>query len=213
MSILKDLVGKTFENLLVLSRHDDKSLRRVFWLCQCDCGNTCQVSGDKLVSGRQISCGCQQFQGFKINNLEKQANSYETRKVNFLTSHYRGSAKIRGLCFNLSKEEISELSLQNCYYCGVVPSNRTHSGNKKLVYIYQGIDRKNSDLGYIKGNVLPCCKTCNSAKGIMTKEEFENWASRLAIKYSNPILTGYSHYKKIFRPDLYNSNDIIPDEG
>ena len=30
----------------------------MFWICQCDCGNTIEITADRLVHGNTISCGC-----------------------------------------------------------------------------------------------------------------------------------------------------------
>ena len=40
-------------------------------------------------------------------------------------------------------------------------------------YLYNGIDRIDNKLGYIKGNMTPCCKICNHAKHDLT---FEGWS-------------------------------------
>lgn len=81
------------------------------------------------------------------------------------------------------------------------------------MFIYQGIDRVDSDKGYVTGNVLPCCRICNCAKGTLTKTEFECWAKRLVIRYGDLSFASYVEYQKVVRPDLYNATDIIPDEG
>jgi hypothetical protein len=35
-----------------------KGHNRRTYLCQCDCGNTCKASGNQLLTGHKISCGC-----------------------------------------------------------------------------------------------------------------------------------------------------------
>ena len=44
-----------------------------FWLCKCDCGNTCIVPVDRLNSGDTSSCGCiskeKASERFGINEL------------------------------------------------------------------------------------------------------------------------------------------------
>lgn len=52
----KDLTGKKFNSLTVLKL--DHMSSHAYWLCRCDCGNTCVVSGSKLISGHTKSCGC-----------------------------------------------------------------------------------------------------------------------------------------------------------
>lgn len=56
MTKLIDLTGKKFGKLVVLGRSKNKS-SRVYWDCECACGNTCVVAGKSLKAG-QKSCGC-----------------------------------------------------------------------------------------------------------------------------------------------------------
>lgn len=53
----EDLTGKTFGKLKVLGK-SAKSQRRLYWNCQCECGNFVTVKGDALRQGLQESCGC-----------------------------------------------------------------------------------------------------------------------------------------------------------
>ena len=57
MSVFKDLTGKRFDRLVVLSRVSNIS-GRTAWLCKCDCGSEKVVTGISLTSGRTKSCGC-----------------------------------------------------------------------------------------------------------------------------------------------------------
>lgn len=58
----KYMIGRKFGLLTVLSRSDKKgSHGEIYWLCQCKCGNICEVRGADLrrQDGNQtISCGC-----------------------------------------------------------------------------------------------------------------------------------------------------------
>lgn len=54
-----DISGQRFGRLTALrptERRDRKGT--VCWLCRCDCGNECEVSEAKLMSGNCKSCGC-----------------------------------------------------------------------------------------------------------------------------------------------------------
>lgn len=58
-----DLTGKTFGGLTVIKRGKDyirpsDGTARPQWICQCKCGNTTLVLGDKLRHGKTRSCGC-----------------------------------------------------------------------------------------------------------------------------------------------------------
>ena len=59
-SNLIDLTGQKFGKLTVLNRVEGmtNSDRRVFWNCQCDCGNTYIANGHSLKDGSLQSCGC-----------------------------------------------------------------------------------------------------------------------------------------------------------
>ena len=53
----EDLTGKTFGKLTVLQRSPKKE-RKIYWDCECECGNHITVVGDALRQGIQLSCGC-----------------------------------------------------------------------------------------------------------------------------------------------------------
>lgn len=91
---------------------------------------------------------------------------------------YRGSARARGLLWALPKKFFFELTQMNCHYCGVPPS--TASSNTRGTYLYNGIDRKDSSMGYLKWNVVACCTVCNHAKKDMSYSTFVEWLKRVA---------------------------------
>ena len=56
MPPLKNLTGKTFGKLTVIKRGSNKG-KKVYWECQCECGNIIDIRGDHLTGGHTISCG------------------------------------------------------------------------------------------------------------------------------------------------------------
>ena len=56
--MINDLTGQKFGRLLVISDSGHRNNRAVLWLCQCDCGNTCYIRSDSLITGNTQSCGC-----------------------------------------------------------------------------------------------------------------------------------------------------------
>lgn len=87
---------------------------------------------------------------------------------------YRNSALIRGIEWSLSEDEAYVLFNENCHYCGTDPGPRCFGGTNKTPYIdfLNGIDRIDSNKGYIAGNVVPACKVCNLMKGTLSIKEF-----------------------------------------
>lgn len=59
MSNRKDLTGRRFGKLLVLSPTDRRmDSGSIVWKCKCDCGNGAEVSARRLIRGKVRSCGC-----------------------------------------------------------------------------------------------------------------------------------------------------------
>lgn len=105
---------------------------------------------------------------------------------NMLVGNYKRNAKRSGREFSLTKEQFKNLVESNCTYCGIEPRQSMFSRNhmtefsrERTRFTYNGIDRKNSTLGYSLENSVPCCKQCNAAKTDMPYEEFMNFISRL----------------------------------
>jgi hypothetical protein len=57
MSKKLDLVGQSFEKLLVVSQADSRG-GKTYWNCICECGREKVVRGKELKSGDTKSCGC-----------------------------------------------------------------------------------------------------------------------------------------------------------
>lgn len=55
-----NLEGQRFGRLIVIKRvkTPNENDGHIYWLCQCDCGNTAIVRGNRLISGITTSCGC-----------------------------------------------------------------------------------------------------------------------------------------------------------
>lgn len=65
---------------------------------------------------------------------------------------------------DLDEQDFSSLTLRNCYYCGV-ESSLTPSQTV-------GLDRIDSEKGYLKTNIVPCCAICNRMKLFYSQTEF-----------------------------------------
>lgn len=53
-----------------------------------------------------------------------------------------------------------------CVYCGDVASL---------------IDRVDNSIGYVEGNCVPACSTCNRIKGVMSVEELKSHMSKMLM--------------------------------
>lgn len=199
---LKDLLGQRFGRLIVIELADKRTTGRAVWRCKCDCGSIKEIVGTSLTSGNTKSCGC-----YNKEIASKQAKLHVKPKGqssrNYLYSNYRSTAKRRNLEFSLSTEEFETLTKGNCYYCDNPPSQIINQMNLNGNYIYNGIDRIDSSKGYTLDNCVPCCKTCNTAKLIMTQTEFFRWVTKVYnhINSKASYLTGAYFEKTTYRND------------
>lgn len=97
--------------------------------------------------------------------------------IRSLFSNHKLTAKRRGWSFSLSLEQFASLIFKKCTYCDGDLSNCSTFNGKKLKY--NGLDRKDSSLGYTIDNVVSCCKRCNRVKNNLTSEEFIELAHKI----------------------------------
>lgn len=90
---------------------------------------------------------------------------------------YRYNANKRGIDFNISLDEFEKITQMECHYCGGFSSewDERSRGN--------GIDRKDSALGYFNENCVPCCSKCNFVKNSMPYRDFINYIKRIAERF------------------------------
>ena len=72
-------------------------------------------------------------------------------------SYVKREGKRRNLEVTISFEEYEILISNPCYYCNDYFKNKIECGI--------GLDRLNSNFGYISNNVVSCCRICNIIKG------------------------------------------------
>ncbi|MCK4328799.1 hypothetical protein KAX02_03045 [candidate division WOR-3 bacterium] len=166
-----EIIGMRFGRLIV-SKYSHKK-RKHYYICACDCGNIKVVSRDNLLGNYTKSCGCWHKEN-GIKTGKKNRTPKGNAALNSLYKSYIREAKRKKVSFDLSKKDFKYITKQNCYYCCAIPKNyHCHSGIYGG-YTYNGIDRKDNNLGYEKANCVPCCKRCNQMKNDMTMKEFIN---------------------------------------
>lgn len=184
--IVGESLGQKFGKLAVLElieyRLTPGRARVPIVKCRCECGEERTVSLWDLRSGKTKTCS--------LNHPH-----YEDRSMpafnNIYEHSYKGRAIKAGLEFTLTREEFRAITQQDCHYCGAPPSGTSHrgvqkkrgvtvTGNHLSQYIYNGLDRKDSQQGYTMENVVPCCGVCNHAKHTMSYRDFIEWLDRVA---------------------------------
>ena len=81
---LIDLTGQRFGRLTVIGLDTERSTKKTYWICQCDCGNVKSARSDCLKSGAIVSCGCRKKEQDKQNltkhysHMQSGTRLYET---------------------------------------------------------------------------------------------------------------------------------------
>lgn len=163
----KDLKGKIFGKLKILENIKNKRISSgLVWLCLCECGKKKKISSQCLIAGSSRSCGCSKIEFSRIKRIKPET------AFNVLYKRYISDAKRRNLEFKINKIEFKDMTLKNCYYCDVNPSQRIQLESKSGTYIYNGLDRSDNEKGYTIDNCVPCCGLCNWMKINLSKDKF-----------------------------------------
>ncbi len=171
-------LGDKFSRLIVESFHHKDKQYREYWCCRCACGNIKVIREDHLKNGT-VSCGCRKSESAKVMHSFRKKGGRPRLKdeqdvcLKSLMNNYKTGAKSRHLKFLLTVKQFRDLTKGYCFYCGRSPEQVFRPGKRYTEgYLYNGIDRIDSFIGYIPENCVPCCKKCNRAKDRMSYDEF-----------------------------------------
>lgn len=162
-------IGEKYDKLLIISfltNKHGKSMAR----CQCECGKFINVRNDNLIKNKSNNCGC----------VPPERKGYEEISGTFFYRIKRNAA-IRNLYFNITIEYIWKLYLnqnRKCILSGIdIPfaPNRMQYGKNEA-----SLDRIDSKLGYIEGNVQWVHKHINRMKLDYNQEYFINICKNIA---------------------------------
>ena len=85
MPKILDLRGKTFGRLTVIEPTERRDCKgSIYWRCKCACGNETVVTGDCLVNGNTISCGCRKQE--LMQNVNKTLTFVDGTCIDYLRS-------------------------------------------------------------------------------------------------------------------------------
>ena len=183
----KDMSGQKFGRLTVIRfTHIDKAGNRR-WECLCECGKISNTTTGSLIKGHSKSCGCLRTERIIASTTVPDA------AFRGLLQGYKAHAEERKLAWELTDEEFRELTSSPCHYTGRPPSqvfvsSHSHYRRRKYglppnpngTYVYNGVDRLDSEVGYTLENCVPACKDANLAKQSLSKEEFINLCKEVA---------------------------------
>jgi hypothetical protein len=179
----KVIIGMKVNRLKVMVKLEDN-----LYECLCKCGKTIQVDKCRLYGKESIkSCGCHKKVSPRLPSLV--GLTPDMYSFRYLFARYMWGARNKEIIFLLTFNEFIEMIKTNCAYCGVEPrpfnawTAHKHRKTPEEFETYwikaNGVDRIKNEDGYKNGNVLPCCKECNYAKGGMTASEWSSYLDRI----------------------------------
>jgi hypothetical protein len=100
---------------------------------------------------------------WRDRNPEKVATNNQSRLENIKIhySNYKRSANDKNIEFGLLSDVFDEIVKAPCYYCGTIQDKG-----------FNGIDRQNSEIGYVVDNCVSCCQMCNYMKASLSVDAF-----------------------------------------
>ena len=100
---------------------------------------------------------------WRENNPEKNKENNKSRLENIKIhySNYIRCAGDKNLDFEISQEEFNKIVNEPCHYCNIIQERG-----------FNGIDRLDSNTGYVIDNCVSCCKTCNYMKCSLSADVF-----------------------------------------
>jgi hypothetical protein len=195
-------IGKKIGKLTILGMAEPKRYGKrqnltIRFEVECECGNKKAMGALNVIKGHTKSCGCY---GDAFRHSDKGLKG----KTGSESSRWRGckdvcarfwyiiqkSASFRNIPISISLEYIADLfEKQNkkCAISGVDLSFGTSSGNDANKFSRTqtaSLDRIDSSLGYVEGNVQWIHKSLNLMKRKMPQEEFLKWI-KIISKHQN----------------------------
>jgi hypothetical protein len=170
-----------FNFLTPIKKVEYNSKRRGWkWLFKCDCGVEKVIDYSLVKCGRTKSCGC-----FKAKNLKHGSgplhNNWKS-KTEISSTYFRSiiqRAKLRKIDFKITEEyafEIFKNQNGSCALSGLKLSLNTKE-------FTASIDRIESNIGYIEGNIQWLHKDVNYMKYNLDQHEFINLCNKIKEKH------------------------------
>lgn len=181
--------GDKIKNLTILN-HRYQYKGNTYFKVRCDCGNVFYTGHSKLY-GLKIGKSLPYCKA--CYSVDKKAHKKSTMVSEHLSvavfNHIHKQAKERGIYFNLSPEYLEQLLINQNFKCSLsgLPLSLSlgFSTPKDRQFHTASLDRIDSSIGYVEGNVQWVHKIINYMKGTLTQEEFINYCKCVSNLHAN----------------------------
>lgn len=166
----EDLTNREFGNWTIISKSHKN--QRVLWRCRCRCGSECDLHSCSLKGGRSTKCR-------KCVHASLSSNII---LPNFYWAKVLVGAKKRSLTVTVTQEYCRNLFHKQqgkCALTGVVLYFGKCVREFKEGLNTASLDRIDSNLGYIQGNLQWTHKIINNMKQELGQMEFKEWCRKV----------------------------------
>jgi len=127
--------------------------------------------------GEYLEQNARNAKRWRENNPDKKESNNQKRIENVIIhySNYIRCARDKNLIFEISQEEFNKTVKEPCHYCNVIQERG-----------FNGIDRLDSNIGYVMDNCVSCCKICNYMKCSLPVDVFLKRIEHI-LTYNNKI--------------------------
>lgn len=183
-------IGDVYKEWIVIDGYKINIRQCIIWKVRCTCCNvsTRWIQGNELTNPDSCFCcrKCANKKMFKRTTKER-GRVGELAKTRY--THLQKIAQQRNIEFNVSVDYLWSLFIQQNRICAI-------TGDTIENFKQASLDRIDSKIGYIEGNLQWVTKQANLSKHIMTKDEFIIFCQKV-INYANQ------------QPSVENDNNSI----
>ena len=179
----EDLTNKRFGSLIVVEKFKKNKSGKVSWKCLCDCGNYTNSISNLLTNNIKRDCGCSTR--IKLKNNKRGWKGFgDISKTYF--NKLKANANSRGIEFELTIEYLWDLFLLQDSKCAISGIDIKFARYQDIRRYNQtaSLDRIDSSIGYIKGNVQWLHKDINFMKHTLSKKELVKYC-RIIIEHQD----------------------------
>jgi hypothetical protein len=172
-------IGDIIMNLEILKIHSGKY---VSYTVKCNkCGNIYRTGHSilcKKSKGLGLAC-CHKC--FNVDMKSRKSCTMTTKNISLIQyKKLQRQAELRGIEFNVTPEYLESIFTGYCYFSGIELKIGTYMNNKGVRDLGNAsLDRIDSSIGYVEGNVAWVYKPINIMKQTLSSAEFINLCKKI----------------------------------
>jgi len=186
---MEDIIGKKYGLIEVIEfvkreKHPKHNCYKHYYMGRCECGKEKEFLRQNLITGHTKSCGCLKR---RIGSVNPTFSGSGEIGSSFWWSVKR-HADTRNLIFEISAQDAWDVFVSQKGMCALsglpLSLNQGRNPVTKSTMKTASLDRIDSEIGYVKGNIQWVHKDINKMKMNLTEDRFKELC-RLVSEHQN----------------------------